>query len=166
MNSLGTHKAFTTEARKKLANYNWPGNVRELQNLIHFVVEICDNDIIDVQDLPPDLHEESDDAPLPSIEPPLIKPHLSSSSCEPFFDERAIAVLRELEEAERYFHRASRGYLLEKLTRKGFPITDNILRRILKDMANHQLIYIGSTKQGTKITPSGRSLLEKSFQTE
>lgn len=43
---------FTTKALKSMKDYAWPGNVRELQNLIHRLVIMVDDNIIDVPDLP------------------------------------------------------------------------------------------------------------------
>lgn len=47
----GTMK-FSPKALKSLQGYGWPGNVRELQNLIHRLVIMADDDIIDTPDLP------------------------------------------------------------------------------------------------------------------
>ena len=43
---------FTSKALKALKDYAWPGNVRELQNIIHRVVIMADETVIDVPDLP------------------------------------------------------------------------------------------------------------------
>lgn len=43
---------FTPKAIKSLKEYSWPGNVRELQNLIHRLVIMADDNMIDVPDLP------------------------------------------------------------------------------------------------------------------
>jgi two-component system response regulator HydG len=43
---------FTPKALRALKEYAWPGNVRELQNLVHRLVIMSDDDIIDVPDLP------------------------------------------------------------------------------------------------------------------
>lgn len=44
--------SFTPRALTALRNYSWPGNVRELQNLVHRLVILAEEDIIDVPDLP------------------------------------------------------------------------------------------------------------------
>jgi two-component system response regulator HydG len=43
---------FTPRAMKALQRYSWPGNVRELQNLVHRLVIMADDAVIDVPDLP------------------------------------------------------------------------------------------------------------------
>ncbi|HYC85268.1 MAG TPA: sigma-54 dependent transcriptional regulator [Chryseosolibacter sp.] len=43
---------FSKKALKALNEYAWPGNVRELQNLIHRLVIMADDPVIDTPDLP------------------------------------------------------------------------------------------------------------------
>ncbi len=43
---------FTPKALRALKAYAWPGNVRELQNLVHRLVIMSDDAVIDVPDLP------------------------------------------------------------------------------------------------------------------
>lgn len=42
-----------------LMNYAWPGNIRELQNAIACAATLCDNGVIRMQDLPPNIAGES-----------------------------------------------------------------------------------------------------------
>jgi two-component system response regulator AtoC len=49
------HKKFSSEALSMLAGYAWPGNVRELQNVIHHVLLLSKNDLIEPADFPGDL---------------------------------------------------------------------------------------------------------------
>lgn len=44
--------SFSEKAIEVLGNYTWPGNVRELENVIHQLVAMTENEIIDVPDLP------------------------------------------------------------------------------------------------------------------
>lgn len=46
-------KKLTPQALQQLISYPYPGNVRELRNIIEFAVNICRNDIIDSNHLPP-----------------------------------------------------------------------------------------------------------------
>lgn len=43
---------FSPRALKTLTEYAWPGNVRELQNLVHRLVIMADDNVIDTPDLP------------------------------------------------------------------------------------------------------------------
>lgn len=47
---------FSDRALEALRNYYWPGNVRELENLMHRLVVMTDEEIIDVVDLPTYMH--------------------------------------------------------------------------------------------------------------
>ncbi|MCY6411599.1 sigma-54 dependent transcriptional regulator [Acinetobacter sp. VNH17] len=49
---LGYDKAeFADAAKKKLSSYWWPGNIRELENMIHHALLICQNNLIESDDL-------------------------------------------------------------------------------------------------------------------
>ena len=51
-------KGFTSKAMDLLISYRWPGNVRELENVIERAVVLCKKELIDIEDLPPELKEE------------------------------------------------------------------------------------------------------------
>ena len=40
-----------------LMNYDWPGNIRQLRNCIRIMVVMCEKDKLDVQDIPPEIHQ-------------------------------------------------------------------------------------------------------------
>ena len=43
---------FSDDALQVLQNYHWPGNVRELENVIHRLIVMTDEKLVDVPDLP------------------------------------------------------------------------------------------------------------------
>jgi DNA-binding NtrC family response regulator len=49
------NKRFGKEALDILTQYPWPGNIRELQNVVHRVLLLSKNDVIEHSDLPADL---------------------------------------------------------------------------------------------------------------
>ena len=49
---------FTPGAIDYLCAYDWPGNVRQLENVIERCVVLSSRDVIDVDDLPPELRDE------------------------------------------------------------------------------------------------------------
>jgi len=62
---------ITPAAVRALENYKWPGNVREMENVIERTVALTDSDIIDVQDLPPQIGGVPQrDSLLPSLQIP------------------------------------------------------------------------------------------------
>jgi DNA-binding NtrC family response regulator len=48
---------ITDSAMTILANYQWPGNIRQLRNTIRTMVVMCDRKELDVQDIPPEIHQ-------------------------------------------------------------------------------------------------------------
>ena len=51
-------KSFTQEAQNYLSGYEWPGNIRQLQNVIERCMGMIPRDVIDVEDLPPEIRDE------------------------------------------------------------------------------------------------------------
>jgi two-component system NtrC family response regulator len=52
-------KGFSTEAMHILTAYHWPGNVRQLENIIESAVVLSQSNIIEVEDLPAEIKDES-----------------------------------------------------------------------------------------------------------
>ncbi|MHC4477823.1 MAG: sigma-54-dependent transcriptional regulator [Planctomycetota bacterium] len=48
---------ITNAAMTILAGYDWPGNIRQLRNCIRTMVVMCDRKELDVQDIPPEIHQ-------------------------------------------------------------------------------------------------------------
>ncbi|HUT30413.1 MAG TPA: sigma-54 dependent transcriptional regulator [Sedimentisphaerales bacterium] len=48
---------ITDSALAILCNYEWPGNIRQLRNTIRTMVVMCDRRELDVQDIPPEIHQ-------------------------------------------------------------------------------------------------------------
>jgi two-component system, NtrC family, response regulator HydG len=59
-------KSMTTAARRRLMTYPWPGNVRQLKNAIESMVVVDYDEVLDVDDLPPELSEGTEQLPAPS----------------------------------------------------------------------------------------------------
>ena len=52
-NKLGVYmKFFSPEVKEVLNNYNWLGNIRELENVIEYLINTMDGDIIEYENLP------------------------------------------------------------------------------------------------------------------
>ncbi len=166
LNTLHARKTFSSQSLRILMEYDWPGNVRELQNLIYYVAELVDNDLIEVEDLPLDFYpghrlpnsnqgnrrKEKEVSPSDSI----------VTTLDPYGDPRIFTfVLTELVTLEEAYLKASRSYLLDKLKHRGVPITDHTLRKVLKNLEEMDYIQIGSTKQGTRITLRGKEALTR-----
>ncbi len=48
---------ITRQAEKILMNHDWPGNIRQLRNCIRTMVVMCESDRLEVQDVPPEIHQ-------------------------------------------------------------------------------------------------------------
>ncbi|RIK76129.1 MAG: sigma-54-dependent Fis family transcriptional regulator [Planctomycetota bacterium] len=48
-------RSITAAARRRLMAYNWPGNVRQLKNAIESMVVVDFDEVLDLDDLPPEL---------------------------------------------------------------------------------------------------------------
>lgn len=72
-----TVKSISTAARRTLMAYDWPGNVRQLRNVIESMVVVDYDEVLDLDDLPPELggpDETSGDQPAGSLASLVGKP--------------------------------------------------------------------------------------------
>lgn len=59
INRMGyPHLSCSREAMDVLMRYDWPGNIRELQNVIGRAASLCSGDVINIDDLPPEIVTE------------------------------------------------------------------------------------------------------------
>ena len=52
-------KLVTPRAMSLLRRYEWPGNVRQLENYLHRIFVLLEKEIIDLEDLPPEISDSS-----------------------------------------------------------------------------------------------------------
>jgi len=50
-------RGITEAAQTILMNYDWPGNIRQLRNCIKTMVVMCDRKMLDVRDIPSEIHQ-------------------------------------------------------------------------------------------------------------
>lgn len=50
-------KSFSPELRRWLLDFNWKGNIRQLKNVVESLVVMDVDDLLDMDDLPPDLYQ-------------------------------------------------------------------------------------------------------------
>ena len=55
-------KRFSRQALQALEQHNWPGNVRELENVVQRAVVLCEDQAVDIRDLPAALRAGGGDA--------------------------------------------------------------------------------------------------------
>ena len=52
------HKVFSADAKRLLKTWHWPGNVRELENMVHRLVVLHNEDVIDVDAVANELSQQ------------------------------------------------------------------------------------------------------------
>ncbi|MBN1765292.1 MAG: sigma-54-dependent Fis family transcriptional regulator [Sedimentisphaerales bacterium] len=52
-------RGFTPAALRSLKSYDWPGNVREMRNCVKTMVVLTDSELLDVADLPFEMHQQA-----------------------------------------------------------------------------------------------------------
>lgn len=52
-------KRFDEQVERLFLSYEWWGNVREVQNVVEYTVNLCENEVVTVEDLPPSMRDRS-----------------------------------------------------------------------------------------------------------
>ncbi len=115
---------ISDDAMNLLLHHTWPGNVRELENVIERVANFVKGNIVDIDDLPPNLKEKEKKIPLCMIDSPCPLParqrlHTSRE------DHDKLAIQAALKEANGNKAKAakilgiSRSWLYTKMSRVG-----------------------------------------------
>jgi DNA-binding NtrC family response regulator len=55
-------RGLTPQTKKLMLDYSWPGNVRQLESAIERAILLCEGDLIDIEDLPLEVRQESSPA--------------------------------------------------------------------------------------------------------
>ncbi|MBN1946636.1 MAG: sigma-54-dependent Fis family transcriptional regulator [Bradymonadales bacterium] len=116
---LGKHvQGLTHEALRALQRYRWPGNIRELENVIERTILFADDEIIDVDDLPPEIGRPGDTLPDVPI-PPLFLPPPDSGLKDLIKETTAILEKQYIQRALEETHgNVTRAASLLKISRK------------------------------------------------
>ncbi|SHJ88762.1 Transcriptional regulator containing PAS, AAA-type ATPase, and DNA-binding Fis domains [Dethiosulfatibacter aminovorans DSM 17477] len=145
-------KILNEEVKRILLNYNWPGNVRELINVTSYIYLVTKGkNIVEKKDLPSYFLKET----VPNEE--LVNSHYfnltkSKLEAEGNMDE-FIEVLSIL-----YNNKGlciGRNKIRTLLSETDISLTEYKVKHLLKRLDSLNLISIGTTKQGSKLTPEG-----------
>jgi len=113
-----TIRGFAPEALRKLAGHAWPGNVRELENTVERAVAVAGGEVVQVEDLPPEVALAA-----PGAAPPALLAAL------PYRD--ALAEARD---------RVSRDYLVALMKEFGGNVTRAAERAGMERESLHRLL--------------------------
>lgn len=149
-----SNKEISNDVMDILINYQWPGNVRELTNVIEYMTQISDNELITIEELPPYLNLEARNEDNPIYDEDKLDIKL------PFGKKETQFILETLMESKRNNIKIGRKQLAE-LGRIGGLInfTEDKVRTMLRYLEVEGLVFIGRTKQGTIITERGETYL-------
>ncbi|MEG1584977.1 MAG: sigma 54-interacting transcriptional regulator, partial [Anaerovorax sp.] len=139
----------------KLMQYNWPGNIRELKSLIQNIAMFFNhNDALE--------HDGKDIFIDDIIDGFLIQKDLpvTSSSLVASLDHESFAILKEINKLNANGIIAGRYSLSRNINLLALGLTEAKIKCKCKNLAEHNYITIGSTKQGMKITEYGKKISE------
>jgi transcriptional regulator of acetoin/glycerol metabolism len=120
--AIGAAASIEGAALERLGSYQWPGNVRELRNTIRTALAICEDNVIRLSDLPPEI-----------VQPGryLQKPGASADQDVSLEGAEREALLRVIEKNDWVMShvaaqlRISRNTLYRKIKRHRIPLTRN-----------------------------------------
>lgn len=148
---LKSYKRLSDDVLDLFKNYSWPGNIRELENLIYYLDNIAEGEIVNPEDLPEEfMQNEKDD----SFEE-MIEVLLTDS------DRIHVEILKILEKTNSLGINIGRNRISNILKSKNLDLSPDQVRSKIKELEKIGLVEIGSTKQGTNISSEGKNYLNK-----
>ena len=148
---LKSNKRLSNNVLDLFKEYSWPGNIRELENLIYYLDNIAEGEVVYREDLPEDfMQNKNDDSLEDMIE------ILSTSR-----DKIHVEILKILQKTNSLDMNIGRNRISEILKNKNFDLSPDQVRTKIKELEKIGLVEIGSTKQGTNISDDGKNYLNK-----
>ena len=161
MERYGIRKEFSDTAADCLQRYDWPGNVRELINLAEYIcISSRGADKVDLEHLPRSLSEAFSkhwNAALESRRDSH-RQTLETLRHSPIPLESLVDLLEILRERKHQLN--GRMTLMNELQQRGRFISEGRMKTCLQALKAAGLITVGSTKQGTVISPPGEAFLD------
>lgn len=145
------NRRFSPEVLEYLQNYSWPGNIRQLGSVVKYMAHISENEILEVNDLPPGL----------TAKPLTLSMGDSNEIIKDRKNNRNLVfwILDTLLLSQKTGRGAGKNTLIARAKEKGISVSDYQMRTALHKLNYEGLIHIGSTSQGTVITDKGLALL-------
>lgn len=146
-----------------LAAYDWPGNVREVQNVVRYICNFVDSDVVvGSEDLPAYLREAMLATPLVSTAAEVM--HESEYVFIKKLDKKGMTglvleILWQLKNSSKEGTGLGRGSLALLLEAKGIVVPHYKIRNCLSMLSKGKYLDAGITRQGVKINLQGEELL-------
>lgn len=131
------------EALKFLKEYNWKGNIRELINVVEYLINIKDEDLLTIEDLPSYMMKNMNVAKNNSLSYKEI-------------DDNIIWILEKINKYENIGRRS----LAIMAKEENLDLGEGKIRTILMKMQEISLIKVNKGIKGTEILPDGRKIIE------
>lgn len=150
------HFQLTDSVWEVFMGHSWEGNIRELRNYVEYFANLKE-DVIHLDDLPFTMEGRKNSPGGPSREEEIPEGFLNLNPGErgSFF-----FVLKELDRRFGENRRAGRRSIARAAQKNQLFLSQQEVRRIFSVLEEHQLITVGRGGQGTRITSSGRRLLQ------
>ena len=141
------HRELSSSLMTSLQNYTWPGNIRELKNIVAYLITVGEGNMLTRKDL---------------IGHPFFQQAdpVTASSME---DEKYIAVLRLISDIQNKEGGASRKRISEQSTYTKVVLTEQQVRRIVKELEEIGYVRIKRGRTGTQLTQDGEEYLKRGF---
>ncbi len=147
-----------------LGSYPWPGNVRELQNVVNYLCSIAPpNGTVTLEHLPEYVFSHAS----PQTDLPMAAPEMGDMEWRLALLQRkgmletCRAVLAELAAMAAQQKTIGRYAMQERLRLRGLDVPPHRLRACIAFLKEGDFVSSGVTKQGTRLTDKGESLLRK-----
>lgn len=157
---IGGEFRFSKRAKEAFDLYNWEGNIRELKNYTEFFCYL-DKEVIEYEDLPVAISDYFEEE-IGNEE--NIREELESSDDEKL-RERAgsrfssyLFILNKIKENNILRKSAGRKGLAEECYKKEIYLSEQEIRKILKDLEELELISVYKGRKGSVLTDKGKQI--------
>ena len=139
--------------------YNWPGNIRELENVLEYMCNIAENNIIETKNLPSYIDCLSKEKKVNCLDDYNIEDIESEIPIEDAFAILDI-LKKQKEKGNIYISRKRLAKLLENS-----HLTEQMIRRRLDILSDVNLVVKERGPRGTRITFQGEKFVDTIIKT-
>lgn len=163
---LGRRKPISADAQSLLLSHAWKGNIRELRNVAEYAMIMAEGAEIQANDLPESLNNElpQDGSTIASHEIISIleanNMRRISEILSARYQEKEIQALLDLLHFNTFVRPPlGRTRILSALKEQGILFSEGTLKNVLKNLERLELVVVGKTKQGTRLSDLGEAFL-------
>jgi len=158
LNERNDNKVISEQVYKIFKEHNWQGNVRELENIINYIITVVDDKEVEPRHLPEEFSMKADEVVTEEMDNEFlrIKEKLGNSADIKEYKE----VMRVIKESKRNGLNIGRRRIAKKVSKKGLKLSPEMVRSRMEKLREFNLIKVGKTRQGSKLTEKGEELLK------